>query len=183
MSELMIISFKQLHRASEVLNELRQRDWDWVADLNHAVVVRYDGKNRLRVDLSIDPRNQEDVAWARLWGTLLNMILAETVNHGIAEAAGGLTNIYSLESPSDYSFDESEIAVNWWIKGIGISPQFISGAGAIIEPGGSALLMILQTDDPIAVLKKLRDYGGTLLRTSFSLEQDAKLYDALAGRF
>ena len=56
MSELVIIGFKQPHRASQVLNELRQRDWDWGADLNHAVVVRHDEENRLRVDLSIDPR-------------------------------------------------------------------------------------------------------------------------------
>jgi uncharacterized membrane protein len=172
MSELMIIGFKQPHRASQVLNELRQRGWDWVADLNHAVVVRHDEENRLRVDLSIDPRTNEDVVWARLWGKLLNVILAETVN---LEAAGGLTNINSREG-------EAAMEVNWWIEEIGLSPQFISGAGAIIEPGDSALLLLLQIDDPIAVLKKLRDYGGTMLRTSLSWEQDAKLNNAIRAR-
>jgi uncharacterized membrane protein len=175
MSELLIIGFKQPHRASQVLNELRQRDWDWVADLNHAVVIRHDEENRLRVDLSIDPRMSEDVAWARLWGKLLNVILAEAVNQGIVEAAGGLTNINSREG-------EATLGVNWWIEEIGLSPQFISGAGAIIEPGDSALLLLLRTDDPIAVLKKLRDYGGTLLRTSLSGEQDTKLNDAIRAR-
>jgi hypothetical protein len=34
MSQLIVIGYKQQHRASEVLNELRRRDWNWAVDLN-----------------------------------------------------------------------------------------------------------------------------------------------------
>ncbi|MCI0387715.1 MAG: DUF1269 domain-containing protein [Acidobacteria bacterium] len=183
MSELIVIGYKQLHHASEVLNELRRQDWDWVADLDHAVVVRRDEKDRLRVDLSVDPMTREDAVWATLWGTLLSVILAETVSHGMGEAAGSLTNIFSPESRSNSGPDVPAIGLNWWIEEICIPPQFIRSAGAIIEPGYSALLMQIQTDDPIPVLKKLRSYGGTQLRTSLNVEQDEKLRNALAGKF
>ena len=174
MSQLIVIGYKHQHRASEVLNELRRRDWDSAVDLNHAIVVKRDEKDRPRVDLSVDPMTRVDVAWARLWGGLLSLMLADPVTCGMVEATQGVTGD-SRQSSSDAETPHA----NWWIDEVGLSREFIRSAGAILDPGDSALFMLVQTNDPGRVLMKLRDYGGTLLRASLNVEQDADLEKAL----
>jgi len=70
MSALIVVAFSDEHRAAEVLVELRRREWDWVADLDYAVVVGWNPRGNLRVQLDVDPTTREGGVWARLWGSL-----------------------------------------------------------------------------------------------------------------
>ncbi len=58
MSDLVVVVFKDQYRASEVLNELRRREWNWVIDLDQAVVLRIDEQGKLRVLMNVDPTMQ-----------------------------------------------------------------------------------------------------------------------------
>jgi uncharacterized membrane protein len=49
----------------------------------------------------------------------------------------------------------------------------------LIQPGDSALFMLLRTSKPEVVLQQLRDYGGRLLHTVLSTEQEVTLEDTL----
>ena len=50
MSELIVVGFKKdMYRASEVLNTLQEMNQSWVVDLNDAVAVYRDYKDRQSV--------------------------------------------------------------------------------------------------------------------------------------
>jgi uncharacterized membrane protein len=175
MSELIMIAYKDQYRASEVLNELQRREWEWVGDLDHAVVVRHDEKDRYRVLLSVDPTTKEEEPWARMWGSLISLVLADSISQGMVRAVREVSS-GSGEEPISR---KERLDATWWIENICITREFIRDASAVIQPGDSALFMLLKTQNPYAALKKLRNYGGTLLRTSLSAEQDARLIEAL----
>ena len=90
MSAIIVVAFRDAHRAAEVLVELRRREWDWVPDLDHAVVVGWNPHGNLRVQLNVDPRTKESGAWARLWGSLLRSALLVPTTDGMTDAAGDL---------------------------------------------------------------------------------------------
>jgi uncharacterized membrane protein len=70
--------------------------------------------------------------------------------------------------------------VKWWRESLKIPEPFLRDVGAMVQPGDSALFMLLRAPKPEVVLRQLRDYGGSLLHTLLSLEQEEKLEDALA---
>ena len=49
----------------------------------------------------------------------------------------------------------------------------------MIQPGDSAIYAILRVGDPDVVANKFRGYGGTILRTTLSKEQQAKVEQVL----
>jgi uncharacterized membrane protein len=63
----------------------------------------------------------------------------------------------------------------WWKESLRISEEFVRDIGALIQPGDSAIFMLLRTPKVVSVLRQLRNYGGTLLRTSLSPDQEDKV--------
>jgi len=93
MSELVVVGFKSgKGRASDVLNQLRQLDFDWVLDLDDAVAVYRDFEGKLRIQQSYELTTGEGAAWGGLWGSLLGAVLAIPFTAGVsgAAAAGAL---------------------------------------------------------------------------------------------
>jgi uncharacterized membrane protein len=63
----------------------------------------------------------------------------------------------------------------------GIDDRFIRSVGSTIEPGSSALLILVCSVTADKVLPELKPFGGTVLRTSLSNEQEARLRQTLRG--
>jgi uncharacterized membrane protein len=61
----------------------------------------------------------------------------------------------------------------------GIDDEFIRSLGATIEPGSSALFVLVRSATPDKVLPELQPFNGTVLRTSLSKEQEERLQQAL----
>jgi len=182
MSALIVVAFRDEHRAAEVLVELRRREWDWVADLDYAVVVGWNPRGNLRVQLDVDPTTREGGGWARVWGSLLRSALFLQNTDGIPEAAENLAADPGGHLEAKASGKVAAPNANWWRKKLRISEDFIRDIGAVIQPGDSAVFTFLQTPKIVSVLKQLRNYGGTLLHTSLSQEQEEILKEALAPR-
>jgi len=183
MSALIVVAFRDEHRAAEVLVELRRREWDWVADLDHAVVVGWNPRGNLRVQLDVDPATREGGGWARVWGSLLRSALFLKNTDGILDAAENLTAAPGAHLGADSASGKgAALNANWWRKKLRIPEEFIRDIGAMIQPGDSAVFTFLQTPKIVSVLKQLRNYGGTLLHTSLSQEQEEILKEALAPR-
>jgi uncharacterized membrane protein len=181
-SAMIVVAFRDAHRAAEVLVELCRREWDWVADLDHAVVVGWNSRGNLRVQLSVDP-TKEGGAWARVWGSLLHLALLVPNTDGMTEAAGNVaTELGALVGTEGRSGKRAVLNANWWKKTLRVSDEFMRDIGAMVQPGDSAVFMFLQTPKIVSVLKQLRNYGGTLLHFSLSQEQEETLKDALAFR-
>ena len=179
MSALTVVAFREKYRAAEVLNDLRRREWAWVADLDDAVVVTWDERSRFRVQLGVDPTTKEVASWVGLWGSLLNLALFVPATDSISETVWelaiatphGSEKVMGMRSPDS----------TWWRANLRISNEFIRDIGALIQPGDSALFMLLRTPKAPLALRQLRNYGGTVLHTVLDEMQNEKLGTALAG--
>jgi uncharacterized membrane protein len=181
-SELLVITFRDKYRAAEVLNELLRREWDWVVDLEQAVVIRMDEQSRLRVLFSVDPTNYQGVAWARVWSSFLELVMPYRMADGLTAAAGELA--CELDSENEYYFDRknSNADVAFWREKIRAPERFIRDVGALIGPGNSSLVFLLQTSESASVMNRLRDYSSMILHTPLSQEQNEQLMSLLAQR-
>jgi uncharacterized membrane protein len=182
MSELIVVGFKQdMYRASEVLNTLQEMNESWVVDLHDAVAVYRDYKGKLRVDQSYQMTSGEGAGWGGLFGGLIGAMLAAPFTGG-ASAAGAIIAAGSLTGVA-LGATAGAIDAASWKDDYGISEDFVEKVGAMVQPGDSAIFALLRTIDPNLVEAQFRGYGGTILRTTLSDAQRAKVEATLkAGR-
>jgi uncharacterized membrane protein len=64
---------------------------------------------------------------------------------------------------------------------VGIDDKFMKELAATMSAGSSALFVLVRKATPDKVLDELKGTGGTVLRTSLSHEDEAKLQAALAA--
>jgi uncharacterized membrane protein len=160
MSDLIVVGFKDEFKADEVMSELRRLQSEYLVDLEDAAVVirNQDGKVKIK-------QAQELVATGAIsggyWGLLLGIIFFNPLFALAGAAAGALSGALS---------------------DIGINDDFMRDLGSTIEPGSSAIFVLVKKSTPDRVLADLSKFEGKVLRTSLSKEDEAKLQAALTKR-
>ena len=104
-------------------------------------------------------------AWGSMWGTLIDLLCLNPMAGLLSGAA----------------FGAGAGALSGALVDYGIDDAFIRSLGATIQPGSSALFVLVRRAMPDKVLPELRPFGGTVLRTSLSNEQEERLQQALQG--
>ena len=61
-----------------------------------------------------------------------------------------------------------------WQEQMGLSDDFMLQVQRLIRPGDSALLMLIRAADPDLVIDEAQQFGGRVLHTSFTPQQDAQ---------
>jgi uncharacterized membrane protein len=180
MAELIVVGFKKdMYRASEVLNTLQDMNNSWVVDLNDAVAVYRDYSGKLRVDQSYQMTTGEGAAWGGLFGALLGALIAAPFTGGASAAAvlaAGTIGGGTLGATA------GAIDADSWKEDFGISEDFVQRVGTMVQPGDSAIFALLRAIDPDLVASQFKGYGGTILRTTLSTEQQAKVEATLHSR-
>jgi uncharacterized membrane protein len=179
-SDLLAIVFNDQYRASEVLNDLQRQECDWVADLEKAVVIRQIDQDKIKVLFSFDPTTEEEAAWARMWGSFLSLVLFNSLADGIVDTTRNLADACGAQTNGELETRRLLPDVKWWRETLGLSDDFVRDVGAIIQPGDSALFALLHSENRGDVLQQLRDYGGILVSTTLSPEQDQTLNQVLS---
>ena len=180
MAELIVVGFKKdMYRASEVLNTLKDMNNSWVVDLHDAVAVYRDYGGKLRVDQSYQMTTGEGAAWGGLLGGLLGAILAIPFTGGASAAAAVAA---ATVSGGALGATAGALDAESWKEDFGISDDFVQRIGTMVQPGDSAIFALLRTIDPGLVADQFRGYGGTILRTTLNPVQQAKVEATLAGR-
>jgi uncharacterized membrane protein len=72
-------------------------------------------------------------------------------------------------------------AVSGALTDVGIDDRFMKDLAATMQPGSSALFVLARRATPDKVLEELQGTGGTILQTSLSHEDEAKLQAALSA--
>ena len=181
MAELIVVGFKnQMYRASEVLNELLSMNDDWVLDLHDAVAVYRDFNGKLRVDQSYQMTTGQGAAWGGLWGLLIGATLAIPFTGGAsaAAAAGAIAAGAAGGTALGAGFGAAD--AESWKDEFGIPEDFVQQVSVLIQPGDSAIYAILRVGNPDIVADQFRGYGGTILRTTLSRDQQAKVEKVLS---
>jgi uncharacterized membrane protein len=179
MAELLVVGFKKdMYRASEALNMLQDMNNSWIVDLNDAVAVYRDYKGKLRVDQSYQMTTGEGAAWGGLFGGLIGALLAAPFTGG-ASAAAALTagSLGGVALGATFG----AIDADTWKEAYGISEDFVQRISSMVQPGDSAVFALARAVNPDLIADAFRGYGGTVLRTTLSDSQRARVEATLHG--
>jgi uncharacterized membrane protein len=160
MSELVVIAFDDQHKAEEVRLALLKMQEDYLIDLEDAVVAvkRPDGKIKLHQIYNLTAAGAVSGGF---WGTLIGLVFLNPLMGAAVGVAAG--------------------AVSGALSDVGIDDKFMKDLSQTLEPGHSALFILVRKATPDKVLEKLTGYGGTVLQTSLTHEKEEKLQAALSA--
>jgi uncharacterized membrane protein len=153
-----------------------------VVDLHDAVAVYRDYKGKLRVDRSYQATTGEGAAYGGLIGLMIGATLAIPFTAGLSAAAAAGAVAAGAAGGTALGAGAGALDASSWKDEFGIPDEFIKRVGATVQPGDSAIFAILRVGDPQVVADHFRGYGGTILRTTLSREQQDKVERVLSGR-
>jgi uncharacterized membrane protein len=158
MSTLLAIAYPDAATAEQVRAELVQATKEHLVQLEDAVVVVHepDGKIKLHQAMSTAGTG---AAGGALWGGLIGLLfLAPLFGMAIGAAAGGVAGKFT---------------------DVGVNDDFMKQLGAKLPTGAAALIALGRSDAPDKVLERLQRYGGEVIQTSLSSEEEERLKAAL----
>ena len=154
MSELIVFAFDNEKGAFEMRDEMKTLQKQQLITLEDAAVVvrKQDGKVKVNQAVSLVGAG---ALGGSFWGLLIGLLFwAPWLGLAIGAATGAIAGKFS---------------------DTGIDDSFIKEVGDTIEPGHSALFLLVQDVTPDKVIDDLKKFNPTVLRTSLSKEDDAKL--------
>jgi uncharacterized membrane protein len=183
MSTLIVVGFKKdMLRASQVLNELVDMNYDWTIDLEDAVATYRDYNGKLRIDASYQMTTGEGAALGGLLGSLIGLTLgaiAAPVTAGASAAAAGVVAAGAVGGTIGAA--GGALDAKWWKDDFGIPEEFVKDVGEQIQPGDSAIFALLRSSDPTLVAAQFGSYGGVVLSTTLNPEQSKKVEETLSS--
>lgn len=160
MSTLVVIGYPELHQAEEVRLTLVKLQRDYLIDLEDAVAVTKDAEGKIKLHQAVN-LTAAGAASGGFWGMLIGMIfLNPLLGMAIGASAG---------------------AVSGALSDLGINDQFMKDLAATLTPDSSALFVLVRSSTPDKVLEEVKGTGGTVLKTSLSHDDEAKLQAALSA--
>ncbi|MDD1613522.1 MAG: DUF1269 domain-containing protein [Methylococcaceae bacterium] len=160
MSTLVVVGYKDIHKAEEVRLQLLKLQRDYLLDLEDAVVVVKSAEGKVKLHQIFNLTSAGAITGG-FWGSLVGlMFLNPLLGLAVGASAG---------------------AVSGALTDVGIDDNFMKELGATMTPGSSSLFVLLRnaTAAPDKVLEELKGTGGIILKTSLSHEDEAKLQAAL----
>ncbi len=154
MSELIVVDYHDALRAGQVLYTLRHLRPEWSVDLEHAaaLVRRGDGTVQLQQKAAGSESSAgEGCPAASLMGALLEALFPPEARSGERAGAAGRQ------------------------EQVGLAADFMQRLNRLIRPGDSALLMLVNRGHADLVIDELGRYGGRLLHTPFTPQQQRRL--------
>jgi len=159
MSTLVAVAYPDLGTAEQVRGELVQATKERILSLEDAVLVEHrpDGKIKLHQAMSTSGAG---AAGGALWGGLIGLIfLAPLFGMAVGAASGALAG-----KATD----------------AGVNDRFMKDLGEALSPGGAALIALGRTDARDKLIERVRPYGGEIIQTSLSKDEEDQLRAAMA---
>jgi uncharacterized membrane protein len=179
MSTLIVVGFKKdMYRASQVLNELVDMNYDWTIDLDDAVAAYRDYNGKLRIDASYQMTTGEGAALGGLFGSLIGLTLGALA----APVTAGASVVAAGAAGGALGAAGGALDAKWWKEDFGIPSDFVKDVGTLVQPGDSAIFALLRSTDPTVVAAEFSNYGGTVLSTTLTPEQAQKVEETLNGK-
>jgi uncharacterized membrane protein len=157
-STLIAIAYDNAETAEQVRGELIQATKEHLLALEDAVVVEHrpDGKIKL---LQARSTTGTGAAGGALWGGLIGLLFFVPLFGMAIGAASG--------------------AVAGKMTDTGVNDDLMKQLGAKMPPGGAALIALGRADAPDKVLERISKYGGHVVQTSLTSEEEDRLRSAL----
>jgi uncharacterized membrane protein len=160
MSTLVVIGYKDLYQAEEVRLKLWKLQKDYLIDLEDAVVATKDKAGKVKLHQAVNLTSTGALSGG-FWGSLIGLIF---LNPLLGLAMGATAG-----------------AVSGALTDVGINDKFMKDLAATMQPDSSALFVLARKSTPDKVLEEIKGTGGTILQTSLSHDDEAKLQAALSA--
>jgi uncharacterized membrane protein len=158
MADLVIIAYDTEATAEAARRKLFELQKEYLIEFGDAVVAVRQADGTVKLNQLINT-TATGAASGGMWGALLGLLFLNPLLGAAIGAGAG--------------------ALGGYFTDIGIDDNFLKDAAAALTPGQAALCVLVRKSTPDKVLPALAPFGGTVLRTSLSAEQEAKLRDAL----
>lgn len=154
MSDLIVVAFDNETSAEQMRDALVGMQKRHLVTFEDAAVVVRKENGKVKVKQATDLVGQGALGGA-FWGMLIGIIFWMP---WLGAAIG------ALSGPVAGHFSD-----------IGVDDGFIKEVGETIEPGHSALFLLVREATPEKMVDELKQYKGKILQTSLSPEDEAKL--------
>lgn len=161
MNKLIAVAFDDPHRAEEVRLDILKLEHKDLADFEEAVVLISDRDGKFRFHHS-----QHFTLPVALGGGFVGLLAGLILLNPAMALIGGVTGA-------------ALGAVIGALKEVGIEEDFMEQLAKNLNPGSSALFMVVQRGKPEKIIEALRPYKGKILQTSLSHLNETKLRKAL----
>jgi uncharacterized membrane protein len=149
-----------MFKAEEVRLTLLKLQQEYLIDMADAVVAVKDENGKIKLHQATN-MTAAGAASGGFWGTLVGLLFLGPF-FGIGTLAGAAAG-----------------GISGALTDVGIDDNFMKKLGDGFQPGTSALFVLVRKSTPDKVLAEIKKYGGTVLHTSLSHEDEEKLQNAL----
>lgn len=160
MSTLVVVAYDDKYKAEEIRLMLRKLQQDYLIDLEDAVVAVKDDEGKVKLHQAVNMTAAGAVSGG-FWGTLIGLIFMMPLIGLAAGAAAG--------------------AVSGALTDVGIDDKFMKNLAETMKNNSSVLFVLVRKVTADKVLEQLAGTGGTVLKTSLTHEDEAKLQAALSA--
>lgn len=171
MRDLIVVAFPDEAQAEHVRQKLLRMEKEYLLELEDAVVVVKNREGKLSVHQAyhlVETGAGGGIFVGGLWGLLLGVLFFNPI---LGFATGTLAGA-------------AVGGVSGWLADIGIDDTFIHELGQTIQPGHSALFILIRKVTPDKVLNHLKEQQvqGTILHTSLSIDDETRLREILQSK-
>ena len=159
MSTLVVMGYKDEATAEQAYNAVQQMSKDLLAEVQTSAVVSRDAQGKYHVDTGPNPIG-DTAGWGAFWGMLFGLLFLVPIA-GLAFGAG-------------------MGALMGWAGKAGIDKDLIERVKGMLEPGSSALFLVLGQVTADKFIDGLKPYGGEVLQSSLSVEDEEHLKQVMA---
>lgn len=158
MSNLIAVAYPDVATAEAVRAELVEATKEHLLTLEDAVVVVHEPGGKIKLNQAMSP-TATGAAGGAVWGGLIGLLfLAPVVGMAVGAASGALGGKMS---------------------DVGVDDKFMKQLGEKLTPGTAALVVLSQSSAPEKVLERVSKFGGEVIQSSLSNDQEEHLRAAL----
>ncbi len=158
MSQLIAVAYPDPFKAQEVRLTLIKLQKEHLIDLEDAVVVTKDAAGKIKLHQAVNMTAAGAVSGG-FWGTLIGMIFLNPIFGAAIGASFG--------------------AVSGALTDLGIDDGMMKDIAGKLTPNSSALFVLVRSVTADKVVPEIQKFGGTILQSSLSHEDEARLQAAL----
>jgi uncharacterized membrane protein len=158
MSTLVAIGYDDIHKAQEVRLTLAKLQREYLIDMEDAVVAVKDEEGKIKLHQAVNLTAAGAVSGG-FWGSLIGLLFLNPLLGAAVGASAG--------------------AVSGAMTDLGIDNDFMTRLAEGLQPGSSVLFVLVRKATPDKVVDEIKQYGGTVLQTSLSHEDEEQLQTAL----
>ena len=160
MASLVVIDYENEVKAEDVRLALLKMQKEYLLDLVDAVIVVRDEKGKVKLRQLYDLTAAGAISGG-FWGALIGLLFLNPLFGFALGAAAG--------------------AVSGALRDVGIDDNFMKQLGQTLKPNSAALCVLVRHVTSDKVIEEIKKFGGTLIKTNLSHENENKLRDALAS--